>query len=170
MEAGLHILEGSGCPAGTYHAQPIEPGKSLNTYVDFDPSVFLFNSTTTPAPVTCTTSVNFEFTYPEDDQVSFETTHVQRRQVEERDVDRGTNFIFDFKLLANAGDEVLDVRIKDEGPKEFDVSGVFFPVGIPGEVGVGTFHTEISISTDFGPGESSVSRMILGFGLFEVSE
>ncbi|KAF2789711.1 hypothetical protein K505DRAFT_365381 [Melanomma pulvis-pyrius CBS 109.77] len=169
------ILEGSGCPAGTYHAQPIEPGKSLNTYVDFDAGVFLFNSTTSTAPVTCTLSINFEFIYPEDGlpEVFFGTVTNNEAKFEEGDVDRGTNFIEQYDVIATAGDEGLDgslkmTRIIDDGPRENQVGVLLYPVGTPGEVNVGTFQAKFSISTDFGPGEFSVSRIAVGFGLYEL--
>jgi hypothetical protein len=49
---------------------------------------------------------------------------------------------------------------------EFNAGVLLLPVGTPGEVGVGTFQAAISISTAFGPGEFSVSRIAIGFGLY----
>lgn len=57
----LNVLGGEGCPAGTYHSQPLAPG-SLDASVDFDN--FYFNHTFS-AHVNCTIAVDFEFTYPE---------------------------------------------------------------------------------------------------------
>lgn len=47
------------------------------------------------------------------------------------------------------------------------MGAALFPVGTPGEVGLGTFQAAISIFTSFGPGELSVSRTAIGFGLYE---
>ncbi|KAJ4298816.1 hypothetical protein N0V90_004058 [Kalmusia sp. IMI 367209] len=169
----FNILEGSGCPAGTYHPQPIEPGKSLNTYVDFDAGSFLFNSTTSTTPVTCTLSIDFEFVYPEDGhaEVIFETLTYNDAKFEEGDVDRGTNFVVAYDIISTAGDDEIDgglsmIRVEDDGPMEFQVGTGLFPEGTPGEVDIGTFQAKFSISTDFGPGEFSVSRIAVGFGLY----
>ncbi|OAG08069.1 uncharacterized protein CC84DRAFT_1257000 [Paraphaeosphaeria sporulosa] len=166
------VLEGSGCPAGSYHAQPIEPGKSLNTYVDVDPSIFFFNSTTTPAPVTCTLNINFEFVYPENGQAELFIGAFASNDIkfEEGDTVRETNFNVQVDMLATAGAEELDggliwTRIIDEGPMVAQVGVGLVPVGTPGEVGVGTFQAAISISTTYGPGEISLSRLDIGFGL-----
>ena len=107
------VIEGSGCPAGTYQAQPIEPGKSLNTYVDFDPSVFKFNSTTNTVEVTCTLSVDFEFVYPEDGQaqILLDTVTNNDASFEEGDVARETNFNVAYDVIVAAGDEGFDVSI-----------------------------------------------------------
>lgn len=109
----ISVLEGSGCPAGTYHVQPIEPGKSLNTFVDFDPSTYLFNSTTTTAPVTCTLSISFEFIYPEDGQALVKVDSITDNvaKFEEWDVDRGTNFNLENYMLAKAGDDEVEVSL-----------------------------------------------------------
>lgn len=167
------VIEGSGCPAGTYHAQPIEPGKSLNTYVDFDAGTFLYNSTTTTAPVTCTFSFDFEFIYPEDGEAQIDINSITYNDArfEEGDVDRETNFNVQYDMIVAAGDVEFDgsivyTRIVDEGPAEFDVGAFMFTEGTPGEVGIGTFQVAISISTTFGPGEFSISQIGLGFGLY----
>jgi hypothetical protein len=60
-------------------------------------------------------------------------------------------------------------RIIDEGPTDFKVGAGLYPVGTPGEIGVGTFQVAISLSTSFGPGEFSVSRVDIGFGLYETA-
>jgi len=107
------VIEGSGCPAGTYHAQPIEPGKSLNTYVDFDAGIFLYNSTTTTAPVTCTLSMSFEFIYPEDGQaeINLDSITYNDAKFEEGDLDRETNFRAEFDMVVAAGNEELSVSV-----------------------------------------------------------
>jgi hypothetical protein len=57
-------------------------------------------------------------------------------------------------------------RTKDEGPQPFDVSAWVSPIGTPGEKGVGTFQWGLSIDVGNGPGQFSVSRIDIGFGLF----
>lgn len=108
------ILEGSGCPAGSYQTQPIEPGKSLNTYVDFDPEIFLYNSTTTLAPVKCTINVDFDLICPENGQadVYLAAITTNNAKFEEGDADRETNFNLYIDALYTAGDEYLDVSLK----------------------------------------------------------
>jgi hypothetical protein len=107
------VIEGSGCPAGSYHAQPIEPGKSLNTYVDFDASIFSYNSTTSTAPVTCTVSFNYEFVYPEGGQaqLNLDTITYNDAQFEQGDVNRTTYF-----------EMVPDVAVTASGSEPFNVS------------------------------------------------
>ncbi|KAF1980296.1 hypothetical protein BU23DRAFT_562675 [Bimuria novae-zelandiae CBS 107.79] len=158
----LSIVEGSGCPNGTYHPQHFELGQSLNTYVDFD--TFLFNSTTSPAPVTCTLSIDFEFVYPEDGlaEMIFDTIAYNDAKFEEGDVARGTNFITAYGIIYTTGDDGINgslnlTRVEDDGPGTLQVGGGLGPAGTPGEVDVGTFQMTISISTEFGPGEFSKS-------------
>ncbi|KAL1610322.1 hypothetical protein SLS60_001988 [Paraconiothyrium brasiliense] len=109
----ISILEGSGCPAGTYQPGPLEPGKSLNTAVDFDPSIFLYNSTTSLNPVMCTLSIDFEFVYPEDGQADLLilTASSYTTKYEEGDEERGTNFIFKHEMLGMAGDREIEVTV-----------------------------------------------------------
>jgi hypothetical protein len=102
------VIEGTGCPAGTFTPQPIEAGKTTNTYVDFES--FLFNSTTSEAPVTCSVKYEFEFTYPERGygavypQVSTET----ESKYEESDTERGTNFNLEHIFNIKAGQEGIE--------------------------------------------------------------
>jgi hypothetical protein len=107
------VTEGNGCPSGTYQAQPIEPGTSLNTYVDFDAGIYLYNSTTSPAPVTCTLSIDYEFTYPEGGQaeIILESITYNDARFEEGDVARETNFDALYDLNATAGDDGIDVSV-----------------------------------------------------------
>jgi hypothetical protein len=109
----VSVLEDNGCPAGTYHVQPFEPGKSLNTYVDFDTGSFLFNSTTSPGPANCTLSIDYEFVYPEDGnaEVIFDTIMHHEDKFEEGDVDRGTNFVTEYDILFTAGAEQIAVGV-----------------------------------------------------------
>ena len=105
------ILEGSGCPAGSYRAQPFEPGKSVQTYVDFDPEIFLYNSTTSPAPVECTVTITFDFIYPENGRadVYLSANISNTAKFEEGDTERETNFDLVLDMLATAGNYELDV-------------------------------------------------------------
>lgn len=103
------VVEGTGCPAGTFTPQPIETGKSPNTYVDFDR--FVYNSTTSEGPVTCTLKFDFEYTYPEGDgtpvllaQVSTGTSN----EYEENDQERGTNFNLEHTFSVKAGQSEID--------------------------------------------------------------
>lgn len=109
------VIEGNGCPAGSYQLGPFEPGKSINAFVDYDPSVFFYNSTTSPGPVGCTVSIDFEFVYPESGVAGLEllTVTPYANKYEEGDEERGTNFIIDYLLAIVAGDESLDVIIAD---------------------------------------------------------
>ena len=59
----LNVLEGSGCPAGTYHPGTLDEGKSINTFVDFDNFV-LNNSEASDDSLTCTLSIDYEIVYP----------------------------------------------------------------------------------------------------------
>jgi hypothetical protein len=97
------VIEGTGCPAGTFTPQPIEAGKTINTYVDFES--FLFNSTTSEVPVTCSLRFEYDFTYPERGygvvypQVNTET----ESKYEEDDMERGTNFNLEHIFNIKAG-------------------------------------------------------------------
>ena len=105
------VIEGSGCPAGTYTTTPITPGVSLNTAVDFDAAVFLYNSTTSTAPVTCTLSIDFEFTYPEDGQaeIILDSVLYNDARFEQGDTNRTTNFNVEYDLQATAGADEIAV-------------------------------------------------------------
>jgi hypothetical protein len=58
----------------------------------------------------------------------------------------------------------------DEGPQTSNLGAWVSPAGKPGDVGVGTYEMAVSISTGDGPGEFSVSRIDIGFGLFQDHE
>jgi hypothetical protein len=115
------VIEGSGCPTGTYHAQSIEPGKSLNTYVDFDAGIFLYNSTINTAPVMCTLSINFEFTYPEDGQAEINLDSIMNNDAkfEEGDLIRETNFLAAYDLKVAAGEVNFDVSVTLESVRAY---------------------------------------------------
>lgn len=102
------ILEGNGCPAGTYHPQPFEPG-TLSTFVDFDS--FVFNGSSSSEPLRCTLNVNFEFTYPEDGVAGLEidTIAVFETKYEEGDETKVTNFVINHDMAATAGDSERSV-------------------------------------------------------------
>lgn len=103
------VLEGTGCPAGTFTPQPIEAGKSTQAVIDF--SNFVFNSTTSEGPATCSLKYDFEFTYPASDagipilypQVATETSS----SYEEGDSERSTNFNLVHVFNVKAGEDGL---------------------------------------------------------------
>jgi hypothetical protein len=103
------ITSGTGCPAGSYYTPPIEPGKTLNTYIDFNSSLFLYNSTTSTAPVTCNLSMTYEFVYPEDGQaqLSIDTSTLADAQFEAGDANRTTYFeaVYDLSLITQGEDD-----------------------------------------------------------------
>jgi hypothetical protein len=106
------IIEGSGCPAGSYHAVPISPGASLNTYVDVDPSIYAYNSTTSTAPASCTFLIDFEFVFPEDGvaEINLDTITYNDAQFEDGDGNKTTNFKANFDMVvAMSGTEGFNV-------------------------------------------------------------
>jgi hypothetical protein len=107
------VIEGTaGCPAGTFTPQPIEPGKSTNTYVDFNN--FDFNNTTSEGPATCSIAFDFEYTMPER---GYGSLYVQLHTLaqgwfEENDTERETNFNVNHLFNIKAGpEEFVDVSI-----------------------------------------------------------
>lgn len=104
------VIEGTGCPAGTFTPQPIKAGTSTSTVVDFDN--FDYNSTTSEVSVTCTISYDFEYTIPER---GYGSLYVQLHTAaqgfyEENDTERGTNFNVNELFNIKAGpDEFTDV-------------------------------------------------------------
>jgi hypothetical protein len=103
------VVEGTGCPAGTFTPQSIEAGKSLNTFVDFDS--FVYNSTASEGPVTCTLKFDFEYTYPEGDGTPVLLAQVSTdlsSEYEENDQERGTNFNLEHTFTLKAGDSEID--------------------------------------------------------------
>ncbi|PVH95976.1 hypothetical protein DM02DRAFT_659634 [Periconia macrospinosa] len=163
------LLEGSGCPAGTYKAQPFEPGKLLNTYVEFDS--FVYNSTTSSSPLTCTLSIDFEFVFPESGEaevVVIASSSVEAKY-EEGDDDRTTNFVLQHDQVAVAGSEeisgVVQWAMVKDGVERANVGAGLLPTGNAGDIALGTLRTEFSLFTSFGPGEFAVSQIAIGFGL-----
>lgn len=88
------VLEGNGCPAGSYKVQPFEVGKSPNTTIEFDPSIFVYNETIAPGPVSC--GINFEFDYviseSDDAELGFGTRMELITRYDENDTTRESGF------------------------------------------------------------------------------
>lgn len=106
------VIEGTGCPAGTFTPQPIEPGKSTSAYVDFNN--FDFNSTTSEGPATCSITFDFEYTMPERGYGNFQPNLHTLAQgwYEESDTERQTNFNVAHLFNIKAGpDEFVDVSV-----------------------------------------------------------
>ena len=105
----LRVLEGDGCPAGTYHLESFEPNKSLSTAVKFDS--FGYNSATSSGPVACTVGIDFSFNYPESGiaQIYVSTDTAYTTAYEEGDEEKATNFNLRHELITQAGPEGFDV-------------------------------------------------------------
>ncbi|KAH7355462.1 hypothetical protein BKA66DRAFT_446539 [Pyrenochaeta sp. MPI-SDFR-AT-0127] len=161
------VLEGSGCPAGTYEPQPIEPGKSETTYADF--SSFVYNSNTSPGPVTCTLSIDFEFKYPESGAaiIFVGTIGYIEGFYEEGDDKKETVFTLDHYTTASAGAETVEGGIYYtsliDGPAELGIATEMYPTGVAGETGLGSLKMDFNARTDLGPGEMIVHRILIGF-------
>lgn len=106
----VEVIGGIGCPAGSYHVGPFQPGKSLNTYVEFDAGTYLYNSSAT-APVDCTIKVAYEFVHPEGGSalVEFSSINYYDARYEEGDTEKTAEFVTDFQIIATAGDDSIDV-------------------------------------------------------------
>ena len=105
------IIEGNGCPAGTFYMQPIEPGKVMNTFVEFDN--WVYNSTTSPEPVTCGVKFTFEFVYPESGLAALEfgTKLFYTSAFEEGDTEQNAQFVAWWDISATAGPNAIGVRL-----------------------------------------------------------
>ena len=103
------VIEGNGCPAGTYYLHPIEPGKSAKTFVEMDN--WLYNSTTSPEPVTCGIKFTFKFVYPDSGfaDMLFGTQLWHTSAYEEGDTEHSGLFVGKYDLAATAGPNAIDV-------------------------------------------------------------
>ena len=52
-----------------------------------------------------------------------------------------------------------------DGPGQSGMGAGLVLQGTPGEVASGTFKTDLSLYTAFGPGELRVNRIAIGFGV-----
>jgi len=111
--ASFSILEGNGCPAGTYQTQPFESRRSLNTYADFDS--FVYSSATSPGPLVYILSVDFEFIIPEDGTGVFIGNSAFVNIKYEEGYDAGeTNFYMTHDMPAQAGSDGIAVCLSLE--------------------------------------------------------
>lgn len=101
----LNVLEGSGCPTGTYHPGSFEAGKSINTFVDFDNFV-LKNSQGSDDTVVCTLSIDYEIVYPKNGEA--EITPAIRTHLETKD-GKDTEFHVDYNVEGNLDDSRSNV-------------------------------------------------------------
>lgn len=103
----FNVLGGNGCPAGTYHSQPLEPGLS-ETSVDFDN--FYFNHTFA-AEVQCTVALDFEFTYPESGMPDVTIASLASLETKYGDEDKLTDFWSTMEWSIQAGDFAWEVSV-----------------------------------------------------------
>ncbi|KAF2727301.1 hypothetical protein EJ04DRAFT_557484 [Polyplosphaeria fusca] len=168
------VLEGNGCPAGTYKTQPIELGKALNTYVDFDS--FVYNTNTSPSSLNCGLSIDFEFTYPDDGiaNLFISTISSVEGKYDEASDNKDTIFVDEHLISVHIdGEEDLEfpvtVSVLRASTQELNVGANIFPTGTPGELGIGSYKSNFEIYTVEGPGEFLVYRIAIGFGLYELT-
>ena len=103
------VIEGNGCPAGTYYLHPIEPGKSAKTFVGMDN--WLYNSTTSSEPVTCGINFTFKFVYPKSGfaDMMFGTQLWHTSAYEEGETEHSGLFVGKYDLAATAGPNAIEV-------------------------------------------------------------
>ena len=106
----VNVLGGTGCPSGSYHIGPFQPGKSLNAYVEFDAGTYFYNSSSI-APVDCALDVSYEFIHPEGGAalVEFDSITYYTNEYEEGDDEKMTEFVTRYDINATAGDDSIDV-------------------------------------------------------------
>jgi hypothetical protein len=106
----VSVIEGNGCPAGSYHLAPIEPGKSISTVLELDPSIYYYNNSTSAGPVSCGVSFEFDFVIPTAEaDLSFGTSVQAVTKYEEGDTTRETGFVASHNLTMRVLDETLSV-------------------------------------------------------------
>ena len=101
----LTVLEGSGCPAGTYHPGSFEAGKSINTFFDFDNFV-LNNSQSSDDSVICTLSIDYEIVYPKSGEADI--APAIRTHLETKD-GKDTEFHVNYNVEGNLDDSRSNV-------------------------------------------------------------
>lgn len=106
----VSVIEGNGCPAGSYHLAPIEPGKSISTVLELDPSIYYYNNSTSAGPVSCGVSFEFDFVIPAAEaDLSFGTSVQAVTKYEEGDTTRETGFVASNDLTVRVLDESFSV-------------------------------------------------------------
>lgn len=106
----VSVIEGNGCPAGSYHLAPIEPGKSISTVLELDPSIYYYNNSTSAGPVSCGVSFEFDFVIPAAEaDLSFGTSVQAVAKYEEGDTTRETGFVASNDLTVRVLDESFSV-------------------------------------------------------------
>ena len=104
------VFEGNGCPAGSYKVQPFEVGKSPNTTIEFDPSIFIYNQTIAPGPVSCGIGFEFDFFIPEAEgaDLGFGTRMELNTRYDQNDTTRESGFQADYDITMRVQEETIE--------------------------------------------------------------
>jgi hypothetical protein len=180
----LNVLEGDGCPAGTYHPGSFEAGRSINTFVDFD-SFVLTNNQGSDDTVICTLSIDYEIVYPKSGEANIAPaiqTHLETKD------GKDTEFHLNYNVEGNLDDSRANVipqtgstlfananmfqlgdiggwSTSENGADEAQFGLGLYSKGTAGEIGTGSFKTRFTLTTT-GEGSIQVQKIEIGFGIF----